>query len=216
MAISETAGRFFFEKNRIFLFFILLLTPFAMSTLFLFNRSRHLQENEEALDRAALQARSSMEARAKKIRFLERYGKCEPYFINQHLETLPLLQKEYQELRRMQSHPGCSDQAALSQRIAFLQGPQNRLRFAEESVRSSSKVKETEEKLRYPVEIDGDDLNHLLSLIENIPIAEFSPYPASPQLLIQDFVLSKKDLSVYNLNLALLKREFTLSNEKKN
>lgn len=216
MTLFEKAGRFFFEKNRAILFFAFLLAPFAISSLFLFSRFMHLLSSEEAIDRAALQARSAIEKREKRTRFFERYAKCEPYFINQHLETLPLLQKELHQLQQMKHHPGCNNQASVSQRIVFLKGPQNHIRFAEENVRSSTKVKETEEKMQHTVEIDGDDLNHLLSLIENMPIGTFLPYPSSPQLLIQDFLLSKKDPSVYKLNLALLKREFTIPNEKKN
>lgn len=216
MPFIETVGRFFFEKNRSIFFFSLLLAPFAASTFFLSSRYLHLKESEEALDKTALQARASIDKREKKARFLERYAQCEPYFINQHLESLPLLQKELERLVQMQRHPACSDQTATSRRIAFLQSSQNRLRFAEETVRSTERVKETEEKLQHTVEIDGADLNRLLSLIENIPIGEFTPHPSSPQLLIYDFMLSKKDLSVYKLNLALLKREFSLSNEKKN
>lgn len=215
MAFFETAGRFFFEKNRAILFFTLLLAPFVLSLFFLFSRYTHLHVNEKALDSAALQARSAIEKREKRTLFLERYGKCEPYFINQQLETLSLLQKETGHLLKMQRHPGCSDQTSLSHRIAFLQSGQNRLRFVEEAVRSTAKVKETEEKLQHPVELDGDDLNRLLSLIENIPIGDFLPSPSSPQLLIRDFVLTKKNPSVYHLSLALLKREFTLANEKK-
>lgn len=216
MALCEFLGRFFFEKNRIVLFFTFLCAPFAITSFLLFSRFTHLQGIERAIDEAALQARSAIEKRETKARFFERYAKCEPYFINRHLETLPLLQTELNLLLEMQKHPGCSQRGALGQRIQFLQGTQNRLSFAEENVRSSAKVKETEEKLLHSVEIDGDDLNRLLSLIENIQIGEHQPYPSSPQLLIHDFLLSKKDPSVYNLNLALLKREFNLSNEKKN
>ncbi len=216
MTLFEKAGRFFFEKNRAIIFFVFLLTPFAISSLFLFSRFMKLRECEEAIERTSLQARSAIEKREKRARFFERYAKCEPYFINQHLETLPLLQKELRQLLQMKHHPGCSEQPSVSQRIAFLVGAQNRMRFAEENVRSSEKVKETEEKLQHTVEIDIDDLNNILSLIENMPIGSFSPDLASPQILIQDFLLSKKDPTVYKLNLALLKREFTISNESKN
>ena len=210
MAFFETLGFFFFKKNRILLFFTLLCAPFAMTGFFLFSRFMDLRGIEKALDGAALQARSALEKREKKAKFFERYAKSEPYFINQHLETLPLLQNELNLLLEMQRHPGCRQQSAIGRRIAFLQGAQNRLSFAEDNVRSSLKVKETEEKLLHPVEIDGEDLNRLLSLIENVSIEKHQPHPSSPQLLIQDFQLSKKDPSVYKLNLALLKREFHL------
>lgn len=216
MAFFEILGRFFFEKNRIWLFLTLLCTPFLITISFLFARYEHLRDYEITFDGAALRARSAMEKREKKVRFFQRYAHCEPYYINQQLETLPLLQAELNQLEEFQKHPGCSQHESISRRLAFLTGPHNRLAFAEDNVHSSAKVKETEEKLLHPVEIDLNDLDRLLSLIEGIPVGSYEPIPFSPQLLIHDFLLSKKDPSTYKLNLFLLKREFNLSNETKN
>jgi len=215
MVFCKTIGRFFFEKKRISLFFALLCAPFALTSALLLFRFFQLHEAETMLDGAALQARSALEKRERKARFLERYGHSEPWFLNQHLETLPLLQAELKRLQQMVQHPACYKKANLLQRIAYLQGTQNRLGFAEESVHSSLRIKETQESLLHPVEIDGEDLNQLLSLIENRSIGGFQPHPASPQLLIREFQLSKKDASTYKLHLSLLKREFQLD-EKKN
>ncbi len=216
MTFFESLGRFFFEKNRAWLFLSILCAPFAIASLLLFSRFFDLREFETAFDNTALKARSSIEKRERKIRFFQRFDNCEPYFINQNLETLSLLQNELHMLQQLQGHPGCSYRGEVLRRIDFLNSPLNRLTFAEENVRSSKKVKETEEKLLNPVEIDTDDLSRLLSLIEGNPIARYEPNLHSPQLLIQDFLLSKKDPSVYKLNLAILKREFNLQNEKKN
>ncbi len=216
MTFFESLGRFFFEKNRVWLFLLILFTPFVLATLLLFSRYFHLREYEAAFDNTALKARSAIEKRERKVRFLQRFANYEPYFVYQNLETLSLLQNELKMLKQMECHPGCSSRGTVLRRIDFLSGSQNRLSFAEENVRSSKRVKETEEKLLQPVEIDSDDLDHLLSLIEGISVAQYEPNLNSPQLLIQDFLLTKKDPSVYKLNMALLKREFNLQNEKKN
>jgi hypothetical protein len=216
MAIFDRFGHFFFEKNRAWLFFCLLSAPFFLTLALLAPRFFMLRELEQTFDAAALRGRSALEKRMEKERFLRRYSDFEPYFIDQQLESLPLLQRELAELQIKKNHPACSDYGSVCRRIEWLQGPENRLAFAEENIRSSQRIKETEERLLHPVEVDVDDLERLLSLIEGAPIGQYTPHPRSPQLLIEDFILSKKDRAIYELNLTLIKREFTDSHEKKN
>jgi len=216
MALFEPIGRFFFKKNRLWLLFALLSAPFFTGLAFLAPRFLTLREVEQTFDAAALRGRSALEKRLQREEFLHRYRQSEPYFIDQYLESLTLLQKELKELQSIQNHPACANRDFVRHRIAFLESPENRLAFAEENIRTSKKVKETDERLLHSVEVDADDLDHLLSLIEDIPIGSYIPDSHSPQLLIQDFSLMKKDHGVYELNLSLLKREFIESHEKKN
>lgn len=214
MTIFAQFGRFFFEKNRPWLFFCLLSLPFFLALGILLSRLLQLREIEQTFDAAASRGRSALEKRLQKEQFLQRYREAEPYFIDQCLESLPLLERERRELLAMKNHPACSNRDKASRRIAFLAGPENRLAFAEENIRSSKSMKETEERLIHPVEIDLDDLEHLLALIEDLPVGAFHPNPHSPQLLIQDFRLTKKTPAVFELNLSMIKRDFL--HEKKN
>jgi hypothetical protein len=221
MQFFEPIGRFFFQsgplrRNRLPFFFLLLIVPFLFLSFFLTLRFFSLRDMENQFDAALLRGRAALERRALKEQFLQRYTGFEPYYINQTLESLVLLSKELKERRLLLQHPLCYDREATLRRIAFLEGIENRLTFAEENVRSSKTVKETEEKLIHPVEIDGDDLDHLLSLIEGVPIGNYTPHPHSPQLLIQDFLLVKKPISTYELNFSMVKREFTGPHAKKN
>jgi hypothetical protein len=201
-------GRFFFEKNRLILFFFLLATPFALVLSSLVPRYVMLKKTEQKFDEAALQGYRALEKRQEKEQFLARYSDFEPYFIDQYLETVPLLQNSCERLIAIQNHPACKNREAIQRRIHFSQGSANRLSFAEQEVRSSQKIKETREQLLRPVEIDAYDLERLLSLIEDISIGNCRPHPRSPQLLIENFHLSKKEGALYELNLSLIKREF--------
>ena len=212
MTLFEPIGHFFFEKNRAWLFYVLLGAPFLIGSMFLAPRFIALREVEQTFGSAALRAHSAIIKKERKESLIQRYSQFDPYFIDQYLESLPLLQKELTELQSIQNHPACVNRETIQHRIAFLSGTENRLAFAEENIRSSKRIKETEEKLLHPVEIDVNDLEHLLSIIENISIGEYSPNIHSPQLLIQNFCLTKKNNRVNELNLTLLKREF--SNEK--
>jgi len=214
MTFFEQIGRFFFEKNRVWLFFSLLVFPFFLLFGVLAPRYFALHETEKTFDAAALRGRGALEKRIEKDLFLNRYSNFEPYFIDQCLEALPLLQSNLSELHAMKNHPACKNREALTKRIAFLEGPENRLSFAEETIRSSKRIKETEERLLHPVEVDAKDLERLLSLIEDVAIGGCVPDQTSPQLIIQDFVLTKKNNAIYELNLSLLKREFTHAAEK--
>lgn len=216
MAFFEPIGRFFFQQNRVVLLFCILIAPFFLILAILAPRFFALRETEQAFDAAALRGRAALEKRLEKEQFIQRYSHFEPYFVDQCLEALPLLQNNLQELQAMKDHPACKNRAHVMQRIGFLQSAENRLSFAEENIRSSKRIKETEERLLHPVEIDANDLEQLLCLIEDIPVGEYAPEHQAPQLLIQDFVLTKKDAAVYELNLSLIKREFTHDSEKKN
>ncbi len=214
MAFFEQIGSFFFEKNRVWLFFGLLVSPFFLALAILAPRYFALRETEKIFDAAALRGRCALEKRIEREQFLSRYSHFEPYFIDQCLEALPLLQGNLHELRAMKNHPACKNRDEVMKRIEFLEGPDNRLSFAEENIRSSKRIKETEERLLHPVEIDADDLEHLLSLIEDVAIGGYVPNQTSPQLILRDFILTKKNNSSYELNLSLLKREFIHASEK--
>ena len=209
MAFFDTIGRVFFYRNHPRLLFTVLLLPLFVVSALLIPRFWKLRIIEEEFDSAALGGKSALAKRAKRERFLKRYSEFEPYFINQSLETLPFLQDELSELYQLKEHPATVHKDQILRRIAFLEGTANKLGFAEENIQTSPHLKESEERLLHPVEVNEKDLNHLLSLIEGISIGEFSPDLRSPQLLIQDFSLSNNEKrNTYELNLSLIKREF--------
>jgi hypothetical protein len=216
MTFIERLSRYLFEKNRLPILFALWIVPFLIAFSLLAPRFLSLREMEFKLDAAALRGRSALEKRAQKEQFLRRYSDFTPYFIDQTLEPLSFMQTELKHLRSLQSHPACPDRKSIERRIAFLEGMDNRLLFAEEAVRTSKRLKETDERLMHPIEINSDDLEHLLCLIEGIPIGPFTPNPQSPQLIIRDIQLDRKNENVYQLELSLLKREFIRAHEKKN
>jgi hypothetical protein len=215
MLIFEHTGRFFFEKNRFWLFFCLLLFPFVFSWILLSPRFYSLCEEERAFETTFPLAQRALKKRAGKDLFLRRYSHIEPYFIDRYLESFLLLQNEKKECEMMKQHPACSNREAAKRRLEWLQGPDNKMVFVEENLRSSKKIKETEERLMHPVEIDRDDLEHLLSLIEAVPVGACRPIATSPQLIIQDFRLTRKSPAAFSLNLSLIMREWIDAYEKK-
>lgn len=207
----EQCGRLFFGKIRPFFFFFALSLPFVFTSWFLFLEYTQLQSLQERGINASKKQKIAFERKGRKETFLKRYTHTDPYFLNQSIEALPLLQSEKQKIESLLHHPAFPESQLLQERLSFLD--RNRLSFAEDNIRVSSRIKETDEKQRYPVQLDENDLHLLLALIEHIPLKHFEPSLKSPQLLIKNFQLQKHktplQTDVFELEMDLLKREFS-------
>lgn len=99
----------------------------------------------------------------------------------------------------------------MQKRLNSLKEGKNRLLFSEEKIRSKDKMREVFEKQQHPVEINDEDLKQLLCVIEGVTIWPYGPKEGKPQLIIQDFQLSKKRTHaqdhVFVVNMNLIKRE---------
>jgi len=204
----ERCAKICFTKIRPILFFSSLLFPILLVTTYLFFQQRELQDLESSFSSTMKKAKITLEKKRKKERFLNRYAASNPYFISEKIESLHFLDQEKEDLKILLDHPAISNKKIFKERLAFLSGEENRLAFAEENIRRSSKIKETEEKQRHPVQIDEKDLQTILALIEDVSIDPL----AAPQLIIRNFQLKKKETSlqtqVFEVEMALLKREW--------
>ena len=205
----ERLGRFFIHYGRNWHFFLFLTAPFCAVLLFLNFQFFSIRELEEIYFRAAKAAPAALKLREMKERFLERYSNCEANFLAQAVESVPLLFHKRQELRKKISHPGCQDRAALKSELADCEERQNRLVFLEEGFKTEKKMKETDEKLRSPVKVEMRDLERVLSLIENREIGDCAPLEHSPQMIVKEFSLQRKENDLYELDFSFLKREFS-------
>jgi len=207
----EKCGQFFFLKMRPLFFFALVLFPLLTAAFFLSQKFSELQALEERFSNAARKEKLALERKARKERFLNRYSTSNSYFLDQQIESFPLLLNERLKLEALLHHPAFPESQAIKDRLSFLK--ENRLAFVEEKMEVSSQIKEVEEKQRHPVQMDENDLKHVLSLIEDIPIETYSPASGSPQILIKEFRLKKQETSlqteVFEVEMDLLKREFT-------
>lgn len=209
----ERIGKICLLHTRPFFFYLFVLTPILLSSTYLLLQYAHLEELQMRFAEACKKGRVALDRKSKKEHFLERYSEADPYFLDNNIESLLFLQKEKKELQALSLHPAMADKHLTEERLKFLDSPQNRLAFVEETIRTGLRAKETEERQRHPVEIDEEDLKKLLSLIEDVPIDSFSPLEKAPQIMIIDFRLEKKTTSfktkVLELEMKLLTREFT-------
>ena len=207
----ENLGRLFFSKIRPFFFFILVSLPLLLTGIYTLGKRLEMSNLEDLFESTLVKASKSLNKRSSKEHFFARYSNPLPYFLDQNIESLVLLQNEIDLLSTYRKHPAISEKELIEARISYLTS-KNRISFMEESIRSTNLCKESEEKMKKSVEMDEKDLKKILSLIENVPIGPFEPHPKSPQLIITDLILKKKkvpfDQEIFEVKIDLLKREF--------
>ncbi len=209
----EKFGRLFFAQMRPFFFFILMVIPLFAAAAFLFLQNNRIQEIEERFAAASTKGKAAFERKAKKEAFLHRYLNADPYFLDQKIESLLFLQNERKQIESWLRHPALPRKESLVERLSFLTEGANRLVFAEENIRTSGRIQETDEKQRHPVQMHENDLQKLLSLIEDIPVGPYLPPNGAPQLLVRDFRLKKikthLHTEIFEVEMDLVKREFS-------
>jgi hypothetical protein len=208
----EWCGRFFFSRMRPFFLLFFSLAPILAATLFLFVKNMQIDALEERFEMAARKEKLAFERRQKKEKFLQQYADSDPYFVNRQIESLSFLQKEKSLLESLLYHPASIDKQPLQERLLFIESGENKLSFVEENIRSSKEIKETEEKQRHPVQMEEEDLQRILSLLENVAIGSYLPTVQNPQILIRDFRMKKiknpMQTESFEVEMELLKREF--------
>lgn len=208
----EFCGKLCFSQIRPAFFYSFLLLPFVIAGSYLLSRHTSQQQLEVRFADAASKGKKAIERKTRKERFIQRYSNSDPFFLDNQIESLLFLQKELSAVQAMIDHPALSNKGILQERKAFFESETNRLAFTEENIRSTSKIKETEEKQRRPVQLDEQDLQRLLSAIEDISVGQYDPIPKMPQLLIRDMKIKKIEnpfhSEVYEVEMELLKREW--------
>lgn len=210
--IFEQLGKFCFFKLRPFYFLLILLTPILFAFAYFLVESSDLSHLEEAFANSCKRGKSALEKKKEKEYFTKRYSQGNPYFLDEKIESLSFLQSEQKELESWLKHPALVEKKLIESRLDFLKNGSNRLSFAEEAIRSSSTMKEVEEKQRRRVEMDETDLKQLLSLMEDLPMDTSSEISTRPQIVITDFQIHEKKTplktNVFEVEMQFIKREF--------
>ncbi|HSX37610.1 MAG TPA: hypothetical protein VLE95_02135 [Chlamydiales bacterium] len=207
----EFFGKLCFSFIKPSFFYPLLLIPYLVTGSYLLNRNATQQQLQIRFAAAAKKGKIALERKDRKEKFIKRYCQADPFFLNKEIESLSFLQKERSTILSMIHHPALSEKNALQSRLNFLEN-ENHLTFLEENIRSSSKIKETDENQRYPIQMDENDLQMLLAYIEDVPFGRNEPKPNMPQLLIRNLKIKRADTplrsEVYEVTMELLKREW--------
>lgn len=174
----------------------------------------HAKELDEKMEAIYSRKKQSEQIEKRHHSLMSSVFKSDPFYIDKHLESLIFLESDIKKMESLCSETHIDE--PIQKRLQFLKEGSNRLLFAEEKIRSKDKLREVFEKQQHPVETSEEDLKKLLCLIEGVTIWPYGPKEGHPQLIIQDFQLSKKRYSpkdqVFILNMNIIKRE---NNENK-
>lgn len=200
-------------KMRLLTYLIIIsLVPALIVIIGLWQRSGELT----SLDQRIEQIREKMVLRAARqaqnAAVMAYYRHADNFYIDKQLEKMHFLQPEVKALKNILQNKQFADNEELRRRLEYLSGPSNTLTYNEGAVVRYPTFKEVIETQTHPIEVDIDDIEHLLTLIEGVPLGGFEVPPGRPQLIILDMRLDKKKISedneVFLLNSRLLKREY--------
>ncbi|NGX39175.1 MAG: hypothetical protein KR126chlam1_00497 [Chlamydiae bacterium] len=194
--------------NPIVLIGLGLLPPVLALTLF-FSRQSSLSLLEKRATYLHQKKTYATEKKKAEEALLTRVSGAPRDYVERELETLQFLQLEQKKLRALVHADPHNDKQ--SQRLQFLAGGVNSLRFKQQNFKRFKAFGECELIQDHPVEMDQDDLMQLLARIDGINVGSHIPSPRSPQLIVKQLDLKKKSLSsneeTYVINLQLIKRE---------
>jgi hypothetical protein len=127
---------------------------------------------------------------SKKSAFIHSFQSSNPLFLKTYLEKMQCLQNEIKILQKCLSYPELKQYFGYNQRLAFLLGNTNRCIFQESLERQTKSI-----------EVDAEDLKHLINLIEK-------NQEEKPQLLIKECHITKKnqDQDTFFVLLEIIKR----------
>lgn len=170
---------------------------------------QQLSQLEEEMERIHARTVMVQESQRKESALLAALKTPDLHYLDKNVENLTFLLPEIKKLEAILAENPDDDQ--LIKRLQFLKEGNNRLVFSEEQIRTNAVFREIEEKQQRPVEMNEEDLKKLLCLIEGITIWPYGPKEGRPQLIINDFKLSKKEISsqekVFVVSMQLIKRE---------
>lgn len=174
-----------------------------------------MQNIEEKID-ALLTKKEQFDAVKKKQHsVMSSLVQSDPFYIDKHLETLLFLESEIKKMEAVFSDPALDESS--QKRLHFLKEGPNRLLFAEDKILTKNKMREVMERQQHQVEMNEEDLKKFLCLVEGVTIWPYGPKEGRPQLVIQDFQLSKKRHEsqdhVFTLHVNIIKRENSESQE---
>ena len=203
-----------FHRSLIYLFFLgLLPIVFVSSYFYIKNEELELLDHEIQLTMEHAIKKTNDERNNKLLRkqFDSRLHPIDRYYIDNEIEKINLLRQEIVDLKQSLENGFHLHEAQIKQRLTFLEGGQNKLSFVQSPVKQYKNFQETLETLAHPVELDAEDLTHLLCKIEGVQIGKYTPPATRPDLIISELKLEKKKSTVYetfSLQLKLIKREY--------
>lgn len=190
--------------------FVFSLIPFLFGVMLIRDRFGKLSENQKHFKQIEWRAKRLVQTHKSRNKFLEKYKQVDPYYLNHATESLVFLKPEIDALKVIYGHPTFQSCPAVKTRLTALTKGDNRIVFLEKGREVSKLIEEMRYTQAKPVEVNGEDIKNILSIIEGVSIDPYEPPPFRPQLVIKRFDLKRESLlgrESYFLEMDLIKRE---------
>jgi len=184
-------------KNKLLSIFSLFLLASLTATIFYYREFKRLGCEKKELTRLKSEKIVLEDKEKEHALFLKKFSQIEENFLEKHLQTLTLLEKEKLALDELFTQPSWRSYLPLKERALFLEANQILLVKSEEH--QFSKYVERHYKLSKPVEVCMSDVQKILDVIEKEKID-------APQLQIKKWVLEKKQEGLYSLDMEIIER----------
>ena len=189
------------KKSNPLLVLALGMIPLCLVVFHLEQKSVQIQAWTKKVSDLEEKATSSENTKSTRAVVWQSAKESNPQYLSEAVEALPLLTPEISRVQALaRQYPS---NGALQERLSFLQGDKNKIRFTQQAERSGSSFQETEHKMQNTVQMNEDDLKKFLTDIEAVS-------KGRPLLIIKDFELKKvkekADETVYNVQAELIKR----------
>lgn len=190
------------KKSNPLLLLALSLVPLCLVIWRLEDKNTQLQIWTQKIESLEQKSISSENSKAARQQLWSQVKRSNPQYLSQTIEALFLLTPELNRVQALaRQYPS---NTTLQERLGFLQGDKNRIRFIEPQQTAGPFFQETEHKMQNPVQMNEEDLTKFLTLIEDPKV------PDRLLLFIKDFELKKikekADEMVYTVQAELIKR----------
>ncbi|MBI5274526.1 MAG: hypothetical protein HY860_05685 [Chlamydiales bacterium] len=148
-----------------------------------------------------------------KTGYKELFFDADPHFLHQQLESLSFLKGEVEFLKTIVNMPGFSRFGPIKKRMEYLTSRNNQILLEEVSRKSKFGFLEMEYKMHHPIDVDEEDIEKILSTLEDVEIKNNQAPMQRPQLFIKEFSITRNinpnRNETFLLDMKIFQREFT-------
>lgn len=191
-------------------FFILLWIPFLLAIFFTQTYFTKLKKEKSHFEEMQMRGRRIFQIQKKRQIFLETYEQTDPDYLTHAFEKKIFLEPEVEALKSIYAHPTFQSSPLVQDRLTHLTKTNNHLTFVEEGHETSDFIQEKYYHQQKPIEVNGEDIQYILSMVEGVAIGPYQPPSLRPQLIFRSFNLKRKPFlqrESYFLDIHLIKRE---------
>lgn len=202
--ISLILGKKATKPNNFKLFLFLPFLPIVLINLLLFIKTEKISSVENEMYYVSEKALKTKKQRSLINDKLYQYRKSDPNFLENEIETLPILTNQQKTLEYYLKQEAFSNAEDLHKKYNKIKQNNKNFIFIKDENQTDKNLKDTKLALKSPLKIESEDLQKILNKLENVnEISDKTPF-----ILIKNINLTQNKDSLSLNNLEIIKRDF--------